>query len=349
MWVSKLTLTAVVVLSSVTVTILGVLALRAFADGSAKVEPKHDHMAHPGDPVKQEEHTALFELVADSAATHRAVADGAWGNPKTWDKGTVPGAGAKAVIPSDRTVTVAGLHDKERVDWVRVDGTLRFDPRMDTALKVTTLVGNVKSTIEIGTDKERIQADRTARLILGDRGLRDEAAASARSLRSERRPAGSWPRTSLRRRVHQPRHAHLRAEEGRQRGSFRRRPRRDGRSATGFSSPDSTGSRMAATSASIRGPAASCPWASTRTRSGSIQAVSADGQTFTLDRALTYQHGDIYGYTEAVPVGNLSRNVVVESENTERSEPARPRHVHAHAGRDHRLGAVPRTGPHQCR
>src|SRR5262249_15370721 len=52
---------------------------------------------------------------------------------------------------------------------------LRFDPKADTALKVVTLVGNVKSTLEIGTEQQRIQPGRTARLILGDRGERDNA------------------------------------------------------------------------------------------------------------------------------------------------------------------------------
>ncbi len=46
-----------------------------------------------------------------------------------------------------------------------------------------------------------------------------------------------------------------------------------------------------------------------------IGALSADGKTVTLDRPLAYQHGDIFGYAEAVPVGNLSRNVIIESEN----------------------------------
>jgi hypothetical protein len=61
------------------------------------------------------------------------------------------------------------------VDWIRVDGTLRFDPKADTALKVVALVGNVGSTIQVGSEKERIQADKTARLILGDRFERDNA------------------------------------------------------------------------------------------------------------------------------------------------------------------------------
>ena len=48
-----------------------------------------------------------------------------------------------------------------------------------------------------------------------------------------------------------------------------------------------------------------------------VKAVSADGKTITLDRPLAYNHGGIFGYTEAVPVGNLSRNVIVESENAQ--------------------------------
>jgi hypothetical protein len=38
----------------------------------AALEQDHHH-AHPGDSVKQEEHSALFDLVSDSDATHVAV------------------------------------------------------------------------------------------------------------------------------------------------------------------------------------------------------------------------------------------------------------------------------------
>ena len=86
-------------------------ALRALDDKPAH-PAHHDHQAHPGDPVKQEEHSAMFELVSDRDASHRAVADGAWGDPKTWDKGSVPGAGARIVIPAERSVTVAARHDQ---------------------------------------------------------------------------------------------------------------------------------------------------------------------------------------------------------------------------------------------
>ena len=106
-------------------------------------------------------------------------------------------------------------------------------------------------------------------------------------------------------------------QEGRHRGPLRRGAQGlEGRRHAALPRTRPAAKRFA-TWASIRGPAASCPWASTRTRSGPFSAVSADGKTVTLDRPLAYQHGDIYGYAEAVPVGNLSRNVVIESENVE--------------------------------
>jgi hypothetical protein len=56
-----------------------------------------------------------------------------------------------------------------------------------------------------------------------------------------------------------------------------------------------------------------------------IRSLSPDGKTLTLDQPLAYQHGNVFGYAEAVPVGNLSRNAIVESENVQ--EVSRRGHV----------------------
>jgi len=178
-------------------------------DHKAGDDPKH---AHSGDPIKAEEHQALFDLVDDHDATHIAVASGNWGDPKTWDKNTVPADGSRVVIPANRTVTVQGQHDKSKVDWLRVDGTLRFDHKVNTSLKVVTLVGNVKSTIEIGTEKDRIASGVSARLILGDRGDRD---AASRKRDPYDLSGGFLAHGRVRifgGRVHQPRHAGCRSE-----------------------------------------------------------------------------------------------------------------------------------------
>jgi hypothetical protein len=69
-------------------------------DHKASDDPKH---AHPGDPIKAEEHQALFALVDDCDATHIAVASGNWGDPKTWDKNAVPGDGVLVPCPRGRS------------------------------------------------------------------------------------------------------------------------------------------------------------------------------------------------------------------------------------------------------
>jgi hypothetical protein len=278
------------------------LALCTLILGSAMLlgdHPTGHRVAHPGDPVKQEEHTALFDLVTDKQATHVAVANGNWGDAKTWNKGTVPGAGSKVVIPKERTVTVAATYDRDRLDWLRVDGTLRVDPKVNTSLNVITLVGNVGSTIEIGTEKERIQSGKSARLILGDRGERNEAM-------RDRDPYDLGGGLLS--------HGKVRIF-GAEKTSH----------ATPITVPGKGGS-------AIRFAAAPKGWkvgdklvfaGLDRNQRGKahedeerdVAAISEDGKTITLDRALEYKHGGIFGYPEAVPVGNISRNVVIESEN----------------------------------
>jgi hypothetical protein len=288
------------------------LAATGFA---VSAPPGHDHShAHPGDPVKQEEHSALFELVADSQATHTAVADGPWNDPSTWDKKSVPGTGARAVIPEKRTVTVTGVHDRERLDWLRVDGTLRFDPRADAALKVVTLVGNVKSTLEIGTEKERIPADKTARLILGDRGERDNA-------QRQRDPydlsAGLLSHGRVR----------MFGAEYTSHATPTAVPKKGDTEVRFAAAPKGwkVGDRLLFPGLDRQENGRDVgvdPWTGRALPVGQhedeeriISRMSADGKTVTLDSALAYQHGDIFGYAEAVPVGDLSRNVIIESEN----------------------------------
>jgi hypothetical protein len=293
------------------------------AVGYASLADDHHPMAHPNDPVKQEEHSALFELVADKGATHVAVADGAWGDPGTWDKKTVPGAGARAVVPKGKTVTVSAVHDKDRLDWLRVDGTLRFDPGVDTALKVSTLVGNVGSSIEIGTETERVQAGKTARVILGDRGERDKILRqrdpydlSGGLLSHGRVRIFGAVTTSHATPVPVPKKGDLEV-------AFAKGP-------TGWKGGDTL--LFPGLDRARMGNKSVDPWTGREMPRGeyqdeerAIRSISPDGLTVTLDRPLSFQHGGIYGYPGAVPVGNLSRNVVIESENVQ--ETSRRGHV----------------------
>ena len=294
-------------------TALAAVLMTAFGYG-VLLAGGHGHQAHPGDPVRQGEHSALFDLVSDRQATHVAVADGAWGDPKTWDKRSVPGAGARVVIAKDRTVTVAGRHDKGRVDWIRVDGTLRFDPAADTALKVVTLVGNVKSTIEIGTEQQRVAAGKSARVILGDRGERNDA----QRLRDPYDLGGgllSHGRVRIFGTAYTS-HAVPVAVPRKGDGAVR-----FATAPQGWKVGDTL--LFPGLDRQLNGRDVGVdPWTGRQMPVGRhqdeervIRGLSADGTTVTLDRPLDYQHGAIYGYADAVPVGNLSRNVVIASEN----------------------------------
>ena len=314
-------------------TVLALLAVAALAGSGAlgvqalekKPAPpaKHDHPAHPGDPIKQEEHSALFDLVSDCDATHTAVRSGAWGDPRTWDKKTVPGNGARAIIPQQYIVTVTAVHDKERLDWLRVDGMLRFNPRVHTALKVVTLVGNVQSTIEIGTEKERIRPSRTARLILGDRGLRE-----AQRQRDPHDLGGGMLAHGQVRLFGALYTSHAVPTAVPKKGDttvhFARPPR-------GWKVGDTL--LFPGLDRQLNGRDVGVdPWTGRWMPVGqhqdeerTIRALSDGRKTVTLDRPLAYQHGGIYGHAEAVPVGNLSRNIIIESENTK--EVSRRGHV----------------------
>jgi hypothetical protein len=288
-----------------------ILAVAHGLGGGAWAADHHQH-AHPGDPVRQEEHSALFELVADENATHVAIANGPWGNAATWDKKSVPVAGARVVIPKDKIVTVAGRYDSERLDWIRVDGVLRFDPTKDTGLKVISLVGSVGSTIEIGTERDRVRPDKVARLIIGDRGERDAA-----QRQSDPYDLGGGLLCHGRVHVFGARiDSHIIPtavpKQGDVEVAFEKAP-------LGWKVGDTL--LLAGLDRQRMRNASIDPWTEREMPVGvnqdelrAVRSISADGRIVTLDKPLAYQHGGIFGFDGSVPVANLSRNVVVESE-----------------------------------
>ncbi|MBI2870250.1 MAG: G8 domain-containing protein [Candidatus Omnitrophica bacterium] len=127
----------------------------------------HDHGAHMDDPVKREEHLAAFNLVRDAGATLRVAGDALWSNMDTL-------AGDRIMIEEGATVTVDGDFSGQALEWIRVDGTLRFDPSKDTALKAVTVVIGHTGTFEMGTALDRISAGKTAKIVIADRGERNK-------------------------------------------------------------------------------------------------------------------------------------------------------------------------------
>jgi hypothetical protein len=87
--------------------------------------------------------------------THTAMVDGQWGAPGTWSSGTVPDTGSIVVIPTGRTVTIAGVATG-RPKWVRIDGILQMSTTASTKLSVETIHVTANGLLRIGTAAARI-------------------------------------------------------------------------------------------------------------------------------------------------------------------------------------------------
>jgi Ca2+-binding RTX toxin-like protein len=132
-------------------------------------EAVHSKVPHADSSVLQREHLALFELVRYDQVTHYAVTNGAWSNPSTWQNGIVPGNGARVLIPIGVEVTVNGVI-AARLHTVRIDGTLKFSTTANSELRVDTMIGTGSSLFEMGSAAQPIPTSVTARLLITDNG-----------------------------------------------------------------------------------------------------------------------------------------------------------------------------------
>jgi hypothetical protein len=111
----------------------------------------------------------ILTLVRLTDVTHVAVDDGDWSDPATWLDGNVPGDGARARIRPGVEVTLR-RRDEARLETLRVDGTFRVDPTVDTRLRVGTVVTTTGSRFEVGTGSDPVRPDVTAEIVFADTG-----------------------------------------------------------------------------------------------------------------------------------------------------------------------------------
>ncbi|NEO98777.1 MAG: hypothetical protein F6K58_08880 [Symploca sp. SIO2E9] len=131
----------------------------------------HGNLPHPDDPAKQNEHVALLDLLPPEKATHRAIADGNWTDSAIWEGGLVPGEDADVFIPEGIAVTYdVPPGGNPELHYVRVNGELHFATNQDTAMKVDTLMTDVKSTFTIGTEENPMPAHFNASIEIADNG-----------------------------------------------------------------------------------------------------------------------------------------------------------------------------------
>jgi len=124
--------------------------------GSGGEQPGHNHcMMTP-------------EFAELSLATHSAVQSGKWSDQDTWG-GVIPNNDAIVHIPQDMEVTINQAIDA-RIETVRIDGSLSFNPDVDTQLNVDTLYSSCTGTLQIGAEAQPINADVSARVVFIDDG-----------------------------------------------------------------------------------------------------------------------------------------------------------------------------------
>jgi hypothetical protein len=150
------------------------LAMGSFLVAADPPQGHHDHgadetVAHPHDPVLQAEHTDMLSLVPRAAATHTALGDGRWSDQATWKDRKLPTADAAVLIPKGTTVIVDEVLSVS-LRTLRVDGKLEFAPDRDTCVVVDTIVVAPGGELIVGTVQAPVARDRRARIIFADRG-----------------------------------------------------------------------------------------------------------------------------------------------------------------------------------
>jgi hypothetical protein len=119
-----------------------------------------DHSMPPAVGQGHNEHAVVLAMFPTLDATHEAIANGDWSDPKTWSNG-VPVAGARVAIPEGISVTISRPITTD-IDWIRIDGSLALAPAADTAIRVGSILVTNTGELTIGTKDRPIQTSRTA-------------------------------------------------------------------------------------------------------------------------------------------------------------------------------------------
>jgi hypothetical protein len=96
-----------------------------------------------------------------------AVGDGAWSSTSTWSTGRIPGAADRVAIPAGRAVSYDVVSDAV-LPCVEVTGRLAFDPAVNTRMKVVNLTVMDQGALEVGTTARPIGAGVKAEIVIAD-------------------------------------------------------------------------------------------------------------------------------------------------------------------------------------
>ena len=264
-----------------------------FAVALAAQDHQHARMVHgvPG---------GVPELCAD--ATIGSVANGAWSNPATWSAKRVPGADDRVNIAAEHNV-VYDVSSDAKIACVDVRGHLSFATGANTRLKTNNLMVWEEGYLEIGSAAKPIDANAIAEVVIADQRI-------DRKLDPAELGAGieSLGKISMHGAVKTPAFARLAAEPlAGQTALTLERVAESWKAGDHIVLPDTRQLRD-----NQRGE-------NYRAQDEKVEIASVNGTQVTLTTALKFDHKGAHsgdGKLEFLPhVGNISRNVVVRSEN----------------------------------
>ncbi len=95
---------------------------------------------------------------------------GRWSDPGTWSGGKLPAAGDKVRIAAGHDVTYDVVNDA-KLECIEVAGHLRFETKANTRLKVANLMVLEQGHLEIGTETNPVPVEVIAEIIIADQAI----------------------------------------------------------------------------------------------------------------------------------------------------------------------------------
>ncbi|MCJ8334000.1 MAG: hypothetical protein MJH10_07120 [Epibacterium sp.] len=250
-----------------------------------------------------------------------AVKSGAWSDPFTWAGLEPPATGDSVWIPKGIAVTY-DLDSNTELDGIAVEGGLTFRTDIDTKMVVDTLIAAPGSSLIIGTEENPIEADVTANIVIKSQHgsyltqTQDGRIENALKAGNTDRMEGDTGQLGLGIVTHGQVRIH--GEDKTDHAKVAEHPKAgdDMLVFDGALQGWSIGDQLVVTG-TVRGTRDEAGNWYTQDELATIEAISFDGnQTqVTLSEALTYDHTVPDGYEDQLfaSVGNLSRNIVIES------------------------------------